>query len=107
MKKKLSLFLVALFALVAYAASTTWKVTADGATSIEAGTTLTDNDVLLAKTVYASNVVGGCTIGNEVFDNGFQVRVAAFPSGDDKTGTEQSGSTPVVITAKKDCDLNV
>ena len=107
MKKKLSLFLVALFALVAYAASTTWKVTADGATSIEAGTTLTDNDVLLAKTVYASNVVGGCTIGNEVFDNGFQVRVAAFPSGDDKTGTEQSGSTPVVITAKKDCDLTV
>ena len=99
MKKKLSLMLVALLSMAAIAA-TTWKVTAD--TPVAAGSTLMDDDVLTVKTVFATTLNADVrSFGGNDFTHYIQVRNAAYPTSAVPEGTEQSGSTSLIVTAKK------
>ena len=100
MKKKLSLMLVAFMAIAAFAASVTWKVTAD--TPVAAGSTLIDDDVLTVKTVFATTLNADVrSFGGNDFTHYIQVRNAAYPTAAVPEGTEQSGSTSLIVTAKK------
>ncbi len=68
---------------------------------VAAGTVLVNDDLLKATTVYDANVgefVG--TLYGETYNHTMNVRVAAWPNADNPNGTEQSGSTPVVIEVK-------
>ena len=99
MKKKLSLMLVALLSMAAIAA-TTWKVTAD--TPVAAGSTLIDDDVLTVKTVFATTLNADAReFGGNDFTHYIQVRNAAYPTSAVPEGTEQSGSTSLIVTTKK------
>jgi hypothetical protein len=81
-----------------------------------AGTSIIKGDLLKVETVFETT--GGklkdedgndapVTFGGKTFSTYMQVRVDAAPSGTSLTGTEKSGSTPLVITAKKNVDLTV
>ena len=109
MKKKLSLFLVAFLAAMAYAATVTWKVTGDaGQTSIEAGTTLIDADALTVKTVYATTLKDDApTIEGESFTKAITIRTDGYPTADNLTGKERQGSTSLIVTVKQDCDVTL
>ena len=109
MKKKLSLFLVAFLAAMAYAATTTWKVTGDaGQTSINAGTTLIDADALTVRTVYATTLKNDApTIEGESFTKAITIRTDGYPTADNLTGTEKQGSTSLIVTVKQDCDVTL
>ena len=99
MKKKLSLMLVALLSMAAIAA-TTWKVTAD--TPVAAGSTLIDDDVVTVKTVFATTLKDDVrSFADNDFTHYIQVRNAAYPTSAVPEGTEQSGSTSLIVTAKK------
>ena len=99
MKKKLSLMLVALLSMAAIAA-TTWKVTAD--TPVAAGSTLIDDDVVTVKTVFATTLKDDVrSFADNDFTHYIQVRNAAYPTAAVPEGTEQSGSTSLIVTAKK------
>lgn len=75
----------------------------------EAGATLIDDFYVTAKTVYATtvtadefNTYAGAYIfgpGNH-FTHRMNVRVDAWPNPDNLTGTEKSGSTPVILEVK-------
>ena len=103
MKKKLSLLFVALLAMTAFAG--VWKAT--GETPVEAGSTYVDDAFIEVKTVFATTLkTDAQTIGGQEFTNYIQVRVKADPSATNGvTGTDNSGSTPLVITAKKDAEV--
>lgn len=102
MKKILLSCATALMSLGALA-QTVWQTPA-GQSSIEAGTTLIDDDVVTVKTVYTSKTGDDAqTICGKDFVAYFQLRVNADPTADNLTGTETEGSTPVVVTVKKDC----
>ena len=105
MKAKLTLLSVALLAFCAYAANI-WKATEDTPTA--AGTTLVDDDLLTAKTVYETTLkTASATIAGEEFTHYIQVRNAALPTADEPNGTENSGSTSIVLNAKKDLKLTI
>ena len=109
MKTKLTLLLVALLSAFAYAA-TTWQATAE--TTTEPGTTLIDNDLIVAKTVYATTLVSELepvTIAGETFTHFIQVRVASDPQADNPVGGEftEKQSTPIVVEAKKNASLTI
>ncbi len=81
-----------------------------------AGTSIIKGDLLKVETVFETT--GGklkdedgndapVTFGGKTFSTYMQVRVDAAPSATSLTGTEKSGSTPLVITAKKNVDLTV
>ncbi len=71
-------------------------------TAPEAGATIIDNDFVTVKTVYETTAKAQeVTIGDYSFTNYFQLRVDKDPSAENVTGTEKSGSTPLVVTAKK------
>ncbi len=102
MRKKLSLLLVALMAVSAFAIGT-WKATSETAT--DAGSTYLDDELLTVKTVFATQLVEDAQeFAGQKFTHYVNVRVNAWPSGGTPTGTEytQKQSTPLVITAKKD-----
>ena len=118
MKKMFTLIAVAMMAMGVQAQST-WRPTE---TAPEAGATLVDDDLLTAKTVFATTnakaevgpedakVPVSITIGDKsygTFEYDMQVRVDAAPSAATPTGTDKGGSTPIVITTKKDVDLTV
>ncbi len=85
---------------------TSWK--ADANTAVTAATNYADDDLLTVKTVYASTLKkNGQTIDGENFTHYIQVRVKDFPTAEKPNGTEQSGSTPLVFTAKKNVKLKV
>ena len=105
MKAKLTLLSVALLAFCAYAANV-WKAAEDTPTA--AGTTLIDDDLLTAKTVYATTLkAANVTIAGEEFTHYIQVRNAALPTADEPNGTVQDGSTSIVLNAKKDLTLTI
>ena len=105
MKAKLTLVAVALLAVCAYAANV-WKAAEDSPTA--AGTVLADDDLLTAKTVYATTLkTVDATIAGETFTHYIQVRNAANPTADEPNGTENEGSTSIVLDVKKDLTLTI
>ena len=105
MKTRLTLIFIALMAISTYAAIT-WK--ANESTPVAPSSTLLDDDALTVQTVYATTLNGSnITIAGEDFTHYIQVRNADLPSADSPDGTEQSGSTSLVVTAKKNVTLTV
>ena len=105
MKTRLALIVIALLAVCTYA-STTWK--ANESTPVAPESTLLDDDALTVKTVYATTLNGNSiTIAGEEFTHYIQVRNAELPTEASPDGTENSGSTSLVVTAKKDVTLTV
>ncbi len=105
MKTRLALIVIALMAVCTYAA-TTWK--ANESTPVAPESTLLDDDALTVQTVYATTLNGSnITIAGEEFTHYIQVRNDELPTADSPNGTEQSGSTSLVVTAKKDLTLTV
>ena len=103
MKTRLTLLAVALFAVCAYAANF-WKAAEDTPTA--AGTVLVDDDLMTAKTVFATTLkASNATIAGEEFTHYIQVRNAANPSADNPNGTENEGSTSIELNVKKDLTL--
>lgn len=74
--------------------------------SLKAGTKLIDDDNITIETVYAANYTDYHKnyLGEE-FPATLQLRVKDAPSADVVSGTENSGSTPLVVTPKKDCKV--
>lgn len=81
-----------------------------------AGTSIIKGDLLKVETVFETT--GGklkdedgndapVTFGGKTFSTYMQVRVDAAPTATNPTGTDKGGSTPLVITAKKNVDLTV
>ena len=105
MKTRLTLIFIALMAISTYAAIT-WK--ANESTPVAPSSTLLDDDALTVQTVFATTLNGSnITIAGEDFTHYIQVRNADLPSADSPDGTEQSGSTSLVVTAKKNVTLTV
>ena len=99
MKTKITLIAVALLAICAYAANS-WKATEDMSTA--AGTTLVDDELLTAKTVYETTLKSSAiSFADQDFTHYIQVRVSALPTADNIFGTAQDGSTPISLTVKK------
>ena len=105
MKSKLTLLMVALLSIYAFAA-TTWKATEE--TPVAAGSTLIDDELVTAKTVYETTLkTAAKEIAGEEFTHYIQVRVDAAPTADEPNGTNKEGSTPIILTAKKDLTLKI
>ncbi|MBR6937382.1 MAG: DUF4957 domain-containing protein [Prevotella sp.] len=105
MKSKLTLLMVALLSVCAFAA-TTWKATEE--TPVAAGSTLIDDELVTAKTVYETTLKTAVKeIAGEEFTHYIQVRVDAAPTADEPNGTNKEGSTPIILTAKKDLTLKI
>ena len=108
--KKIFTLIAAVFAAVAVnAADWTPKGVTPGANEV-----LVDDDLVTFSTVFAgtngtimdeTDNPTTITYGGKTFKTYMQIRVNAAPSASDPTGTEQSGSTPLVIVAKKDLKL--
>ncbi|MBR6715906.1 MAG: DUF4957 domain-containing protein, partial [Prevotella sp.] len=105
MKSKLTLLMVALLSVCAFAA-TTWKATEE--TPVAAGSTLIDDELVTAKTVYETTLkTAAKEIAGEEFTHYIQVRVDAAPTAEEPNGTNKEGSTPIILTAKKDLTLKI
>ena len=86
--------------------ATVWKTTADNAAT--GGTTLVNDDVITATTVYDAKVSSASkTIAGETFTHYLQLRVAGDPTADTPTGTQQKDCTPIVITAKQNTEVTL
>ncbi|MCM1077120.1 MAG: hypothetical protein NC411_07155 [Bacteroides sp.] len=74
--------------------------------AVDKGTVLVDNDDLSVTTVFdakgGANAVEICGVE---FNGYFQLRVAADPTAEEVTGTDNGGSTPLVVVAKKKLTL--
>jgi len=117
MKKFFTLVAMACMAIGVQAQSS-WR---PDETAPAAGTTIVDDDLLTVKTVFettnAKAEVGpedakvpvSFTIGEKTvsFNFDMQVRVDAAPTAAVPEGTDKGGSTPLIITAKKDVDITV
>lgn len=105
MKKIFTLIAVALLASVGVQAQTTFKSDSEAPA---AGTTLIDDNLVTVKTVYGTTAgTVSTTINGEEFTGYFQLRVDADPTTETPAGTEKSGSTPLVVTAKQNASLTV
>ena len=105
MKTKITLIVVALLAICAYAANS-WKATEDTPTA--AGTTLVDDELLTATTVYETTLKSSAiSFADQDFTHYIQVRVSALPTADNVYGTAQDGSTPISLTVKKNIKLTI
>ncbi len=101
MKKIFTLIAASMLALGASADS--WVVPEEAP---EAGATIVDNALMTAKTVYSTKVAADAfTYGGVDFAYRMQVRVADWPNADNLTGTDNGGSTPIVIEAKNAIDV--
>lgn len=85
--------------------------TEGGSVAVDAGTTLVDNALLKASTVYGSTAktdnANGTLFGTYKIKNYMQVRVDSWPSASNPAGGESNESTSVKIEAKKDVKLSV
>ncbi len=108
--KKIFTLIAAAFAAVAVNAAD-W--TPGGATPA-AGTAIIDDDLMTVSTVFEgtngtnlneNDEAAPVTFAGKTFKTYMQIRVAAAPTAAVPTGTEQAGSTPLVIVAKKNVDL--
>ena len=107
MKKFFTLVAMAVMAM-GVSAQTTWKAENQESGNYAAGTTFVDDDIVTVSTVYASKTgKAEKTISGVDFNAYFQLRVATDPTADVPTGTEQSESTPLVVTAKKDAKFTI
>ena len=90
--------------MLAFSASAdAWVVPAEAP---EAGTVIVDNDLIKASTVYATGVSADeVTLAGQEFTHRMNVRVAAWPSASDLNGTDNGGSTPIVIEVKKPLEI--
>ena len=105
MKTKITLIAVALLAICAYAANS-WKATEETPTA--AGTTLVDDELLTASTVYETTLKSSAiSFADQDFTHYIQLRVSALPTAENIYGTAQDGSTPISLTAKKNIKLTV
>ena len=83
-----------------------WKVTEN--TEVAAGTVYVNNDLLKMESVYAGTLVPNeRAFGDITFTHAIQVRVNAWPTTEVPAGTEQTGSTPLVITAKENATITL
>ena len=83
-----------------------WKATSETAVTPEA--VYVDDDMLTLSTVFAGTLKENArTIAAVDFTHAIQVRVNAWPTEEVKTGTEKSGSTPLVLTAKEDIAITL
>lgn len=83
-----------------------WKATSETAVTPEA--VYVDDDMLTLSTVFAGTLKENArTIATVDFTHAIQVRVDAWPTEEVKTGTEKSGSTPLVLTAKEDIAITL
>ncbi len=81
-----------------------WKVTAE--TALAAGTKYVDNYAVEISSVFGTTLKANTrAFEGYSFTHAIQVRNAAYPSADELAGTEQSGSTSLVITAKENVEL--
>jgi hypothetical protein len=112
MKKIFTLIAMALMAVGASAQSS-W-VAPESAPA--AGMSIIKDDLMKVETVFEttcgkildeSNQPAPVTFAGKTFETYMQIRVDAAPTNDAPTGTEKSGSTPLVITAKKNVDLTI
>ena len=104
MKTKFTLLAVALLAVCAFA--NTWKASEE--TPVAAGSTLIDDELVTAKTVYETTLKSAVKeIAGEEFTHYIQVRVDAAPTAEEPNGTDKGGSTPIILTAKKDLTLKI
>lgn len=89
--------------------SNIWSVPADYFTTpVTPDTKLFDNEFASAKTVFSATAAENkVSIAGIDFAGYIQLRVDADPTADTPTGTERGGSTPFVITAKKDVTIKV
>lgn len=112
MKKIFTLIATALMAVGANA-QTEWR---PGNEAPAAGTSIIKGDLLKVETVFETT--GGklkdedgneapVTFGGKTFSTYMQVRVDADPTVANPTGTEKTGNTPLVFTAKKNVDITV
>ena len=118
MKKFFTLIAAAMMVAGANAQTVQVNLNEKCETSIVAGTVLSDNDCFTATTVFNATGSGfkedGVTTDGEytyehdgvTFPAWVQIRVNKEPSADALNGTEQSGSTSVIIVAKKNATLN-
>lgn len=113
MKELIRSFLLAVCLLLggtysAWAGEQTVSWKAASTTSTAANTTLTDEVGLTATTVFATTLSSDSkTIDSESFTHYIQVRNAAYPTVDVPTGTEQSGSTSIVLSPTYDGVLTI
>lgn len=96
----LSLFLLVgvILSVQASGSKTFWKATAT--TAVTAETNYVESSLLTVSTVYAGTLASYShtyTSDSEEFAKSIQVRVDAVPSTTNVTGTEKSGSTPLVF----------
>lgn len=112
MKKIFTLIAMAIMAVGANA-QTQWRPTD---TAPDAGSTIIDDALLTVKTVFAttngvikdeSGNVAPVNYAGNAFNNYTQIRVDAAPTADVPTGTNKDGSSPLVITAKKNVDITL
>ena len=83
-----------------------WKATSETAVTPEA--VYVDDDMLTLSTVFAGTLKENArTIATVDFTHAIQVRVDTWPTEEVKTGTEKSGSTPLVLTAKEDIAITL
>lgn len=94
---------VALGAFRAANAVPTWSASG---TAPAAGAAIVDNELATIETVFATTAKSGSqSFGDFTFSHYIQLRVKADPTVDVPTGTEESGSTPLVVTANKDSEV--
>ena len=104
MKSKLTLLMVAFLSVCAFA--TTWKASEE--TPVAAGSTLIDDELVTAKTVFETTLKSAVKqIAGEDFTHYIQVRVDAAPTAEEPNGTDKGGSTPIIFTAKKNLTLKI
>ena len=112
MKKIFTLIAMAVIAIGA-SAQTEWRPSEEAPA---AGSSIIKGDLLKVSTVFETTCgkimdEGGepapVTFGGKTFETYMQIRVDAAPTADIPTGTEKDGSTPLVITAKKNVDLTI
>ncbi len=101
MKKKIFSLLTLLLCVCSGAwSAVTWKATST--TAVTASTTLLDNDEATVTIPFATTLGSmSKTINGESFTHSIQVRNGAYPTVDAPDGTENSGSSSIVFTAKK------
>lgn len=91
---------------VKHALNEVWKVTAE--TAVAAETKYVDNYALAISTVYAGTLKTNTRqFGGYAFTHAIQVRNAAYPSAENVNGTEQTGSTSLVMTAKENVEVTL
>lgn len=112
MKKIFTLIAMAAMALGA-SAQTEWRPSEEAPA---AGSSIIKDDLLKVATVFETTcsaikdedgALAPVTFGGKTFQTYMQIRVDAAPTADNPTGTDKGGSTPLVITAKKNVDLTV